>query len=140
MFQESEKANLLENLVTLCPDCHQKAEMLTYVRSGLTGLAYALRHILPLYLMCEFKDIEVNSDPQSALFEQKPALIIFDAIPGGIGLSQMSYDKIITLLPILYTFIAECQCSDGCPSCIGPAGEEGYGGKKETLAILDLIK
>jgi DEAD/DEAH box helicase domain-containing protein len=52
----------------------------------------------------------------------------------------MSYDKIITLLPILYTFISECQCTDGCPSCIGPAGEEGYGGKKETLAILDLIK
>jgi DEAD/DEAH box helicase domain-containing protein len=140
MFPEPERANQIENLVTLCPDCHQKAEMLTYVRSGLTGLAYALRHILPLHLMCDFKDIEVHSDPQSALFEQKPALIIFDAIPGGIGLSQMSYDKIITLLPILYTFIGECQCNDGCPSCIGPAGEEGYGGKKETLAIFDLIK
>jgi 5-methylcytosine-specific restriction endonuclease McrA len=38
MFQEPEKANQIENLVTLCPDCHQKAEMLTYVRSGLTGL------------------------------------------------------------------------------------------------------
>jgi DEAD/DEAH box helicase domain-containing protein len=140
MFQEPEKANQIENLVTLCPECHQKAEMLTYVRSGLTGLAYALRHILPLHLMCDFKDIEVHSDPQSVLFEQKPALIIFDAIPGGIGLSQMSYDKIITLLPILHTFIAACQCTDGCPSCIGPAGEDGYGGKKETLAILDLIK
>ena len=76
----------------------KKLKCLTYVRSGLTGLAYALRHILPLHLMCDFKDIEVHSDPQSALFEQKPAIIIFDAIPGGIGLSQMSYDKIITIV------------------------------------------
>lgn len=139
MFHESEKANQLENLTTLCPICHQKAEMLTYVRSGLTGLAYAVRHILPLHLMCDFKDIEVHSDPQSALFDDQPAIIIFDAIPGGIGLSRMAYDKIYSMLPILHNFISQCPCKDGCPSCIGPAGEEGYGGKKETLAILDLI-
>ncbi len=140
MFHDTDNANQLDNLVTLCPGCHQKAEMLTYVRSGLTGLAYALRHILPLHLMCDFKDIEVHSDPQSGIFDQKASIIIFDAIPGGIGLSRMAYDKINSMLPVLHNFISQCPCKDGCPSCIGPAGEEGYGGKKETLAILDLIK
>jgi DEAD/DEAH box helicase domain-containing protein len=140
MFHDLDHANQLDNLVTLCPECHQKAEMLSYVRSGLTGLAYALRHILPLHLMCDFKDIEVHSDPQSDIFDQKASIIIFDAIPGGIGLSRMAYDKLIPLLPDLYKFILECPCKDGCPGCIGPAGEEGYGGKQETLAILDLIK
>lgn len=140
MFLDRELANRLDNLITLCPVCHQKAEMLTYVRSGLTGLSYALRHILPIHLMCDFKDIEVHAEPQSNLFDGKPAIIIFDAIPGGIGLSRTAFDKIIPLLPVLHDFISQCPCKDGCPSCIGPAGEEGYGGKKETLAILDLIK
>ncbi len=134
------KANQLDNLVTLCPICHQQAEMLSYVRSGLAGLSYALRHLLPLYLMCDIGDIEVHHDPQSNILNKKPAIIVFDAIAGGIGLSHKAFETIVNLLPILYTFIHHCPCTDGCPSCVGPGGEEGSGGKKETLAILDLIK
>ena len=32
--------------------------------------------------------------------------------------------------------VSECSCTDGCPSCVGPGGENGYGGKQEALAIL----
>jgi DEAD/DEAH box helicase domain-containing protein len=32
--------------------------------------------------------------------------------------------------------VNECGCEDGCPSCVGPGGENGVGGKAETLAIL----
>jgi len=140
MNSDHAKANDPDNLITLCPNCHQKAEMLTYVRSGLTGFAYALRHILPLHLMCDIEDIEVHSDPQSSILDSKPSVIVFDAIQGGIGLSRLAYDKIVTILPVLHDFIEQCPCRDGCPSCIGPAGEDGYGGKSETLAILKLIK
>lgn len=133
------KANDPENLITLCPNCHQRAEQNAYVRSGLTGLAYALRHILPIHLMCDIEDIEVHSDPASSIAENKPTIIIFDAIQGGIGLSRMAYEMIAELLPVLHSFIDQCPCKDGCPSCIGPAGEEGYGGKRETLAILDQL-
>ena len=35
--------------------------------------------------------------------------------------------------------VATCGCTDGCPSCVGPPGEEGYGGKRETLAILEQL-
>jgi DEAD/DEAH box helicase domain-containing protein len=139
MFTDLSRANSLENLTTLCPNCHQKAEMLTYVRSGLAGLAYILRHILPLHLMCDIADIEVHHDPQSTILDQKPVIIIFDAIAGGIGLSSLAFEKIASLLPYLYNFIEQCPCQDGCPSCIGPGGEAGSGGKKETLAILGCI-
>jgi DEAD/DEAH box helicase domain-containing protein len=37
--------------------------------------------------------------------------------------------------------VIECPCEDGCPSCVGPAGENGVGGKQETVAILkELIR
>jgi DEAD/DEAH box helicase domain-containing protein len=32
--------------------------------------------------------------------------------------------------------VSECPCTDGCPSCVGPGGENGMGGKRETLEIL----
>jgi hypothetical protein len=28
---------------------------------------------------------------------------------------------------------------DGCPSCVGPGGENGAGGKQEALAIIRLL-
>jgi DEAD/DEAH box helicase domain-containing protein len=32
--------------------------------------------------------------------------------------------------------VESCECDDGCPSCVGPGGEGGSGGKRETLALL----
>jgi len=32
--------------------------------------------------------------------------------------------------------VEACGCEDGCPSCVGPGGEGGLGGKRETLALL----
>jgi DEAD/DEAH box helicase domain-containing protein len=35
--------------------------------------------------------------------------------------------------------ISYCDCENGCPSCVGPIGEEASGGKTETLAILKAL-
>ena len=39
-----------------------------------------------------------------------------------------------------YALVAACSCRDGCPSCVGPGGENGAGGKRETLAILGELR
>jgi len=139
LFPSAEEANKHENLITLCPNCHRRAEERAYVRSGLTGLAYAMRHLLPLPLMCDTRDLDVHADPLCSLFNLHPAIIGFDSAPGGIGLSYAASEIIPVWLSELHRHIQQCPCTDGCPSCIGPAGETGYGGKKETLAILELI-
>jgi DEAD/DEAH box helicase domain-containing protein len=38
-----------------------------------------------------------------------------------------------------YELVSACPCADGCPSCVGPAGEGGRDGKKESLAILERL-
>jgi DEAD/DEAH box helicase domain-containing protein len=43
------------------------------------------------------------------------------------------------LMARAYELVAACECADGCPSCVGPAGEGGAGGKRETLAILEAL-
>ncbi len=56
-FTSYEQANRLSNLVSLCPACHRRAETVVRVRSGLSGLSYTLRHLAPLFLMCDLRTL-----------------------------------------------------------------------------------
>jgi DEAD/DEAH box helicase domain-containing protein len=136
MFDSTEQANQIANLITLCNSCHRKVETAVRVRSGLAGLAFTLGHLAPLFLMCDIGDLGIHSDPQSALAEGKPVVILYDQIPGGIGLSEKLYEIHADLMARGRELVESCECEDGCPSCVGPGGETGLGGKRETLALL----
>jgi DEAD/DEAH box helicase domain-containing protein len=62
---------------------------------------------------------------------------LYDQVPAGIGFCQQLYEIHETLIQQAAELINQCECRDGCPSCVGPAGENGSGGKKETLALLN---
>ncbi|MBI5880251.1 MAG: DEAD/DEAH box helicase [Chloroflexi bacterium] len=132
-------ANQLSNLLTLCPPCHARAETAVRVRSGLAGVSFALAHLAPLFLMCDPRDIGVHSDPRSPLADGQPAVVVYDNVAGGIGLSERLYELHAELLARTRELVRACDCTDGCPSCVGPAGESGEGGKRETLALLDML-
>jgi DEAD/DEAH box helicase domain-containing protein len=144
-FTNPEAANQPDNLVTLCSICHRRAELSVRMRSGLSGLAYLVGNLAPLFLMCDAHDIGIHSDPQAVLRSgtlgdgPHPAVVVYDAIPGGIGLSERLYELQTELLSRAFGVVKDCPCSDGCPSCVGPGGEFGSGGKNETKAILDAI-
>jgi len=139
-------ANRLENLVTLCPPCHRKVETAVRIRSGLAGLAHVLAHLAPLFLMCDVADLGVHSDPQSPITAGQPTagqptagqptVVLYDRVPAGIGLSQRLYEIHDELMLRARQLIETCECSAGCPSCVGPGGENGDAGKPETLALL----
>jgi DEAD/DEAH box helicase domain-containing protein len=132
-------ANVLPNLVTLCPACHRRVETAVRMRSGLSGLAFVLGHLAPLFLMCDSGDLGVHADPQSPLAEGHPAVVIYDQVPGGIGFSERLFKLHPELMDRAYEWVTACECADGCPSCVGPAGEGGIGGKRETLALLEAL-
>jgi DEAD/DEAH box helicase domain-containing protein len=135
-----EQANQLDNLITLCSPCHRRAELAVTMRSGLAGLAYALAHLAPFSLMCDARDLGVHSDPQSPLAGGNPTVVIYDRVPAGIGFSERLFELHAELVSRAYDLVAACECDDGCPSCVGPGGEDGYGGKRETRALLELLK
>jgi DEAD/DEAH box helicase domain-containing protein len=134
-----EIANRMDNLVTLCQNCHRRAESTVRVRSGLAGLAFVLGHLAPLFLMCDMRDLGVHADPQSPLSEGMPTVVIYDQVPAGIGLSQHLFEVHDELLERARELVSKCECVDGCPSCVGPGGELGMGGKHETMAILSQL-
>ncbi len=130
------EANRLENLTTLCPSCHHKAEANVRMRSGLAGLAYVLGNLAPLFLMCDSSDLGTHVEPVENKTFGGPTVVIYDSIPAGIGFSEKLFEMHDDLIARAYELVSECACADGCPSCVGPGGENGYGGKQEALEIL----
>jgi len=135
-FTSLAEANRMENLVTLCPSCHHKVEQNVRMRSGLSGLAYVLGNLAPLFLMCDSSDLGTHTDPAWQAIGGSPSVVLFDLVPAGIGFSQKLFELHNELMARAFELVGECACADGCPSCVGPGGENGIGGKQETLAIL----
>ncbi len=138
-FGSYRQANQLSNLITLCRACHRRAETTVRMRSGLSGLATALGHLAPLFLMCDTHDVGLHADPESPLADGRPAIVIYDMVPAGIGFSERLFELHQKLITHAHQLVAACPCPEGCPSCIGPAGENGVGGKRETLALLEVL-
>ncbi|MBI3162715.1 MAG: DUF1998 domain-containing protein, partial [Chloroflexi bacterium] len=79
----------------------------------------------------------VYIDPAWAAVDGKPAVVLYDLVPAGIGFSQKLFEIHDELIRRAVELVNQCGCENGCPSCVGPGGENGYGGKAETLAILN---
>ena len=138
-FPSFEEANQIDNLITLCFRCHNRAESVVRVNSGIRGLGYVLHSLSPLFLMCDPGDLGVHTDFNSPLGNGRPIVLIHEQIPAGIGFGKNLYDREKELLETAFDLVRACSCLEGCPSCVGPGGEKGYGGKMEALAILEQL-
>ena len=136
---DRDQANRLENLTTLCQSCHRKVEQNVRIRSGLTGLGFVLGNLAPLFLMCDTGDLGVFSEPAWSAVGGLPSIVLYDLVPAGIGFSERLFELHDELIRRAHELVSECACEDGCPSCVGPGGENGYGGKAETQAILEQL-
>jgi DEAD/DEAH box helicase domain-containing protein len=104
-------------------------------RDGIVGLAYAMRQVAQLLLMCDRHDIGISIDSD----EQQPRLFVYDNYPGGIGFSAPLYRMHDELLDATRRLIEECECASGCPGCVGPVGNTGPLAKAAALRILGLL-
>ncbi len=129
-------AHAPENLLTVCSSCHRKLERARGARTALSGLAYLLRNLAPVFLMCDPGDLGTSveaRDTESGL----PAIIVFDGVPGGAGLSPRLVDLWPRLVAATLERVRTCPCADGCPSCVGPAGESEPGAKAAARQLLE---
>lgn len=88
----------------------------------LTGSIHAVEHasigIMPLFAMCDRSDIGGVSHPQHPDTDGMAAIFIYDGYPGGVGLARAAYDQITDLFTATLTAIEDCECDEGCPSCV----------------------
>ena len=125
-------------------------------RDGVIGLAFAMRHVAQLLLMCDRHDVGVSIDggsleppslrgrgasagqagPHPAALQVEPNIFIYDNYPGGIGFSRPLFDMHAALLERTRELITGCPCDSGCPSCVGPEGNTGPHAKLVASEIL----
>ncbi|MGO4504094.1 MULTISPECIES: DEAD/DEAH box helicase [unclassified Dyella] len=72
-----------------------------------------------------------------------PTLYLYDAFPGGVGLSAPLYERREDLVRLARELVRRCDCRGGCPACVGPvlAADEQNERSLKSLAtrVLDLI-
>ncbi len=136
-FFSVSEANQLENLITLCERCHRKAEQKVKVQSILNGTAHLLHALAPLIAMCDTKDLDYHYDALDSA--HAPYVMIYEKVPGGIGLVDILYENTAQLIKMASDTIEQCTCSDGCPSCVGPANELGTGSRKAVIRMLQSL-
>ena len=84
---------------------------------GLHAVEHAAIGILPMFALCDRNDIGGVSTPLHP-DTGRPQIFIYDAYPGGIGISERGFDLVEELWQTTLKAIEECPCEDGCPSCV----------------------
>ena len=108
---------------------------------GLHGTEHALIGLFPLHVMCDRFDIgglstNYHEDTQEA------SIFIYDGYEGGIGICEKAIDVMRELTNSTRNLLKNCECKDGCPSCIysPKCGNENKPlHKKATEYILDYM-
>jgi len=130
-------------------------------QSGMFGLLRALESVATLLLMCDRRDLgtAIGERPPSPESENhglvavrmenavssnareffEPNLYLYDAYPGGIGFSEPLFRAHDLLVEKTRELISSCECEQGCPSCVGPAGDLAPRAKEAALAILERL-
>jgi DEAD/DEAH box helicase domain-containing protein len=114
-------------------------------RDGVLGLAFAMRNVAPLLLMCDSHDLGLSVDGVTTEEAAKtagtvaPTIFIYDNYPGGIGFSEPLHGMHDDLIAKTRELIDGCPCRSGCPSCVGPEGNTGPLAKTVASRLLGLL-
>ncbi|HXT69611.1 MAG TPA: DEAD/DEAH box helicase [Vicinamibacterales bacterium] len=127
-------------------------------RDGVVGMAFAMRNVAPLLLMCDGHDLGLSIDGLAmdgasrlggssaaarggtpAELSASPTVFIYDNFPGGIGFSEPLYGMHHQLIERTRELIDGCPCKSGCPSCVGPEGATGPLAKAVASRLLAAV-
>jgi DEAD/DEAH box helicase domain-containing protein len=83
---------------------------------GLVGIRNMAISVLPLFSMCDRRDIGGIVDSSNT---GSPTMFLYDRYEGGLGFVETGYNMLDDLLAGCLELVDECDCEDGCPSCVG---------------------
>ncbi|MBC8229220.1 DEAD/DEAH box helicase, partial [bacterium] len=107
---------------------------------GLEGVKNVLASVLPHYAMADRQSIRGKVQQ---LDDEQTAIFLYDAYPGGLGFANKGYELLEKIIEHAQKIISECECADGCPSCVRTTDAMMWGGvdpdKEAATFILEEI-
>ncbi len=112
--------------------------------SGLRGIGFLLRTLLPFFVTCETLDLSHSVGCLNAPWQ---AVFVWEHYPKGLGFTERGYEILDRLVPRALDVVQNCSCADGCPLCVGKPlhpytvlnperGEGSIPSRRAALAIL----
>jgi len=83
---------------------------------GLVGIRNMAISVLPLFSMCDRRDIGGIVESSNL---GSPTMFLYDRFEGGLGFVEAGFRSIEELLRGCLDLVCRCECEDGCPSCVG---------------------
>jgi DEAD/DEAH box helicase domain-containing protein len=102
---------------------------------GLRGLGRAIQAVAAVLLMVDPRDLGLVSQVRSP-HNQSPTVYLYEAVPGGVGLSERLFERHHELMAGAADLISGCGCESGCPACTGPRLEPDVDAKALALRLL----
>ena len=102
---------------------------------ALLGAGRAIQTVASVLLMVDPRDLGLVAQVRSPHSEE-PTIYLYEAMPGGIGLSERLWQRHDELLDAAAALVSACPCDAGCPACTGPRLEPNVSPKALALRLL----
>jgi DEAD/DEAH box helicase domain-containing protein len=102
---------------------------------ALIGAGRAIQTVASVLLMVDPRDLGLVSQVRSPHHES-PTVYLYEAVPGGVGLSERLFDRHAELVAGAADLVRACPCDAGCPACTGPRLEPNVDAKALARRLL----
>ena len=102
---------------------------------ALLGAGRALQTVAAVLLMVDPRDLGLVTQVRSP-HQEAPTIYLYEAMPGGVGLSERLWQRHDELVVAAAELIGACECEAGCPACTGPRLEPEFDVKRLALRLL----
>ena len=102
---------------------------------ALLGVGRAIQAVAAVLLMVDPRDLGLVSQVRSP-HNGSPTVYLYEAVPGGVGMSERLFQRHDELVAGAADLIAGCGCESGCPACTGPRLEPDVDAKHLALRLL----
>jgi DEAD/DEAH box helicase domain-containing protein len=106
---------------------------------ALLGAGRAIQAVAAVLLMVDPRDLGLVTQVRSP-HSEAPTIYLYEAYPGGIGLSERLWKRHEELVAGAMALIEACACDAGCPACTGPRLDPEVNGKQPALRLLDAMR
>jgi DEAD/DEAH box helicase domain-containing protein len=106
---------------------------------ALLGAGRAIQTVASVLLMVDPRDLGLVTQVRSP-HQEAPTIYLYEAIPGGVGLSERLWERHDELIAAADALITACGCETGCPACTGPQLEPDIDAKVLARRLLAALQ